>query len=681
MREAVRHTDRSDLHDSMCNPQDARVYRRELRFRLLALVVSVAVAITIASAQTRAQGFATGQMQQNSGAPGTLDELRAFGLVESQDYIEARGVAESILEQNPNSHVAHFVLAQVQQRGEANFPRALFHMRRAMELFEAQHGSVNQPAPWPWLWHARYLRARTYIDGDIGNHEDTIRYMQAYNENYQPRMIAEQAWPLMKLRRLDEARQIARAGIATGDRVQIMYGYNALCAIEFEAGNEDASFTACRQALDIAEAQGAVTTVDLTNFAEAERTVFQLDASEQTLLRATETGVSWYGNPWLELAELYTRGARYAEALDALKRIADYRNARPPEARNSDRNATRRATAGFLLAVGRPREALEITRQAVLTPDRRAHTSRDPYQDRAVLALLDRRARLEVIQKELEDAAGAGVAAWLESRLAVTELTFEAWKSGRRAMRELAEEDRLVGFFRVGSHSSGITPPWLLGDIPGVVGPGVATAAIDDSRATDVRAGAADYYDAFLAFAAFDDGDMARVLELGRRALPNLGRSEGMLRARLLAVMAEANFDETGETADYERAMNIDPGVFRLLGLSIPVRFEVSGGEVAEVMGDAADDSPRFEEEDDAPFVVSVSDSQICLRGTSTNFGCGQVALEDHNTPEEAALAAVREFHAVAFSPRIDLSQATINGLDGSPSATRDPLGDLGLTP
>jgi hypothetical protein len=54
----------------------------------------------------------------------------------------------------------------------------------------------------------------------------------------------------MKLGRFEEARMSARQGIASGDPEQIRIALNALCAIEFEAGNDRASYSACRQALD-----------------------------------------------------------------------------------------------------------------------------------------------------------------------------------------------------------------------------------------------------------------------------------------------------------------------------------------------------------------------------------------------------------------------------------------------
>ena len=84
--------------------------------------------------------------------------------------------------------------------------------------------------------------------------------------------------------------------------------------------------------------------VDLTNFAEASRSLFLLDEAEQTLLEAADAQVSWYGNPHLELAELYLREARFTEALGALRRVPPYRAQRPPHARDAVTSAPPRRT-------------------------------------------------------------------------------------------------------------------------------------------------------------------------------------------------------------------------------------------------------------------------------------------------------------------------------------------------
>jgi hypothetical protein len=89
---------------------------------------------------------------------------------------------------------------------------------------------------------------------------------------YKPPLLGQRAWPLMKLGRFDEARAAAREGLATQDPNQERIALNALCAIEFEAGREEASYEACGRAVAHARSTfGRPEAVDLSNFAEAAR--------------------------------------------------------------------------------------------------------------------------------------------------------------------------------------------------------------------------------------------------------------------------------------------------------------------------------------------------------------------------------------------------------------------------
>lgn len=615
------------------------------------------------------------------GAPGTPEELRAFSYVQQNKLIKAREAAEALVRANPDSHVGEFVLAWVHHYAEANFPMAMFHMNKAMQLFEAQNGtSPQQAGQWPWQWHARYLRELGGIHGDLEEYAERVAYIERYNEWYNPKIIAGQAWPLMKMHRYEEARAAAEDGIASGEPREIEIALNSLCAIEFEAGNDGESYEACRAAVEYARRTGQPSAVDLANFAEASRSVFNLAEAERVLLEASEASAAWYGNPWLELGELYTRGARFPEALQALREVPGYRAQRPPHVRDSDRNESRRALSAFFLTVGRAQEALDVTEAALVMPDRRAHNSRDPAQDRAIIALLDRRARRTVAERRREFAAGedfldrlwAGAQAW--------RLEFEGWLSGRQAVKLLSEEERLVGVHRIGTSRAAVVPPWLVGELAEVAGAGVERAAITRARSLDGRDGAPVYYDAFEAEAALVAGDEERAIELAERARRGLGAGESLLRARVDAIRAEA-MQRRGDTSApmaYEQAIEDDPGVFRRLGFTIPVTIESSGGEIADAIVDGLERSPRFDTGErglDVTVRADAANARICLMGAGgTVYDCVETTPESTDSPDAFAARALQAFHERAFQPRIDLSQGDIHGLDGSSATSRDPL-------
>lgn len=626
------------------------------------------------------------------GMEASPEELAAWQQAEDGQNIRARELAEQILRRNPSSYVGHFVLGHVYHYGEANVPRALFHTRRAYELYRARWGEPPSPSA-PWRWHARIVQELVWALADLELYEEQLAWMARYNEVYDPDLLAEMAWPLMKLRRFDAARAAARAAQATGNPRQEEIALNALCAVEFEAGNDQASYAACRAAMDLHGADPRVqSAVDFTNFAEAARSVFRLDEAERVDQLATEAHTSWYGNPHVELAELYVREGRFVEALASLREVPRYRARRPPHVQDSDRSEARRALAEFFLVIGRPADALRITEQMVLAPDRRGHNSRDPAQDTAIAALLDRRARAMEAERIEVEALGAPVHERLWAWARATKLRLEAWSAGRQAARALADDQRLIGTFMIGTARSAVLPPWLAGELVQVLGPGVASEAVRRARAEDRRPGAGAYYDAFEAEAALASGDPERARELALRALgageggTALQPAETLLRARAHAIAAEAA-RRSGETAraleSYDQAFQTDPGIFRRMDLRVPARVTMRGGAVADEVGSLIASSGRFVAgEGQGGLTVEVSGdaqrAQACLIGASGSvLACAEETRESSEGGDAFSARVARSFLAAAFAPRIDLTQTDATGLDGSNVTSRDPLRTL----
>ncbi|MDH3202244.1 MAG: tetratricopeptide repeat protein [Myxococcales bacterium] len=611
------------------------------------------------------------------GEEASPEEVLLWDLVQRQRYVKARDAAEKFLVEHPSSYVGHLVFAEAQHYGEANFPKALFHETRALELFEARHGASPVPSQ-PWRWHARILIALTMTHGNLEHYDEQLDFMRQYNELYTPQLKAELAWPLMKKRQFAAARIAAEEGLATGDPYQIERAKNALCAVEFEAGDDAESYEACRDAVEYARSQfGSATAVDLGNYAEAARSIFRFDEAERLLMEASRSGLSWYGNPWLELADLYMRAGRFAESLSALREVPRHRAARPAHVRDSDRNEARRSLAAFLLLMGRPDEALRITDKAVVLPDRRAHNSRDPEQDRSVVALLDRQARLMLAEMTIERAVAKPFHRRWWAHANAAWLRFQAWMSARQAARFLDDDSRLVGTFAIGTARSAVMPPWLTGELIPVLGPGVVRAAIVRVRSTDSREGASAYYDAVLAEVALVQGRYDDAIEHAEGALEGLQPGDALLRERVRAVLASSLSDPRQTATLYEQVLGSDPGLFRRLGWALPVRVESSGSEIDREVAKALRRSPRFEPSDDG-LRIQVQGGQACLFGrTSTSWGCSQVELEENETGSAYRQRVVDSFHQTIFSPRVDLSRIDINSLDGSNRVTRNPLDTL----
>jgi tetratricopeptide (TPR) repeat protein len=613
------------------------------------------------------------------------EEREAFDLAIARRHLKARALAEKIVARDPNSYVGHLTLALVHHYGEASLPRALYHAEIALRAFEARWGA--QPSTdQPWRWHARMLRELAYVHGDMGHHSEKLAYMARYNLLYDPDFIAERAWPLMKLRRFDEARAAAKAGVESHIPWERAVGYNALCAIEFEAGRDEESYEWCRRAADRSDAEGAyVSATDFTNFAEAARSLFLLDEAERAMLQATREDTAWYANPWVDLGELYLREGRFAEAVDSLRRVSAYRANRPPHVRDVDRGEASRALAQLFALLGRPADALRHSARALRLPDRSAHTSRDPAVDTAVAGLLDRLGRHMMAEHTLEEAASGSVWDRVRARVVAALALWEGWRSGRRVTRALADDERLIGIFHVGRSRGAILPPWLVGELVEVAGAGVVREAVRRARLTDRRERAPAYYDAVECEVALAQGDEVRAIELGRRALHALPPAEALLRARVHALVGKAAWrlgDVAGAARAYDAAWQVDPGLFRRLGIRLPVRFEAPRGATARAAVAALRRSPRLEPEDTSVFVVRATveggGGRICLLGhEGAVLGCGEAVREAGEDEHSLARRLVASFHARVFAPRVDLSQADVSSLDGANRTTRNPLEDI----
>ena len=200
------------------------------------LVSVLVMAALLSSARASAEDMMAPLLLE--GEEAEPEELALWELIEREHYVKAREDAETYLAEHPRSYVAHLVLGMAQHYGEANFPKALFHETRALELFEARQGTRPTPSE-PWRWHARILLELTHAHGDLEHYDQQLGFMQRYNELYTPQLKAELAWPLMKKREFEKARLAAEEGLATGDPYQIERAKNAMCAIEFEAGDVD----------------------------------------------------------------------------------------------------------------------------------------------------------------------------------------------------------------------------------------------------------------------------------------------------------------------------------------------------------------------------------------------------------------------------------------------------------
>jgi hypothetical protein len=323
--------------------------------------------------------------------------------------------------------------------------------------------------------------------------------------------------------------------------------------------------------------------------------------------------------------------------------------------------------------MGRPDEALRVTNKALVLPDRRSHNSRDPEQDRAIVALVDTQARSMEAEIMVEQSVARPFHLRWWARAKAQWQRFQAWMSARQVARFLDDDQRLVGTFAVGTARSAVTPPWLIGELVSVLGPGVTQAAIARAAGTDTREGASAYYDAIGAEVALAQRRYDDAATLARRALQTLQPGDALLRERTRAILGRSMSDPRASAAVYEEVLGTDPGLFRRLGWALPARVESSAAELDELVAAALRRSPRFEDSDDG-LRIEVTGGRACLLGrTGVAWGCSRAEPRADESETDYAQRIVDSFHQVVFSPRVDLSRIDINSLDGSNRTIRDP--------
>lgn len=664
--------------------------------RWLRILVLCALAIGIAGqGSTRAQDLA----QPVAHSPG---EEEALELLTDGMAVSARSRAERVLRDDPDSIVGHYVLGRVLFEAEGSLARAMFHLGRARELYETTEMRIGAGSP----FHQELLYTSARLAGQMELYDYQLEILGYHDHLYDPDLVAEHCWPLMKLGRSDEARQFAQIAVTSPNPWQRSAGLNAMCALEGEARTRGPYHRACLGALEDARRDAAVArpedeeqagiAVDAYNAALAATADLRFADAEQYALDGVRRFEPTGASPWQLLVELRLSMGRTSDALDAFGSMIAWNDRQPAALRDQGRAETEAIVAMIMLVAGETPRALERIDRALARPDRRGLTTDGADQARGRHALLRRIIRRTLEEERAEEAAWTGRIAQLGELAGSVPRRLSRWPDDERVAAVLADSDRLVDSVRpyMAGGISGLSP-WLTGELVEVVGPAIVAVALADARALDQGVTAAE--PAYLALdleIAAARGDSGRVLEIATAALPRLQEPGwALVRARCAALAARAAEDEGNDVRAaelYAMALETDPGVLRRLGIALPVSFSSAGGE-AEEAADLLSRSPRFADRGglfeiavDAPGTDRL---RACLRtATGNEIRCVEVRRpEEEPEPEPPAEGEeeteeaeeepeltfpqllARETHRQLFSARIELSRVDLTSLDGRP--------------
>ena len=588
-----------------------------------------------------------------------------------------REIANLMLSENDRSVEGHCLMGLVQHRREGNLPIALFHFQRCRNLFEARHGEVPDIDA-PWYWHALAVTELAYVSGEMGRHQDKVDLLIERDDLYDSRSPADRGWPLMRLRRYGQARQVVAQALALDDPLQTSSALTALCAIEAEELKREASYEACLRAAEHDRRSGLGHPTPFTNAAESALGMLRFGETETLLYEASENfNQDSISNPWLDLSQLYVTEGRIAEALEAVRKMVDWRRRQPPYMEDQNRAEMEMASAAFLIVAGRAEEAARITQRTLERPDRTGFTSSESEQMEAAAALLDMLAHRTAAERLAEEAS---YAPWRESlglQLTVLQYRLRAWSSGRRAAAEVAHERILLSTLRPYLAGSIEIPEWIQAEVVPLLGPGVVGAAVAEAREQETLADAEGYFLTTEAEVAFLQGRDKLAFEKIEAAVATLPRSEALLRARLLVLegqLAVARGERQRAVAAFDQVMQIDPGAIRRAGAALPASIYASPTDTARKARDLIEDSPRLdlgkggfqvriEGGEDGLFAQLLSPQGAVLSAVQVTPRAGDDGVDT------MVRRLAREFHDETFAPRIDLTQADLQTLDGSPTA------------
>jgi tetratricopeptide (TPR) repeat protein len=625
-----------------------------------------------------------------------IAEPRALAVCDAlrlEENVKARELSEEWIRAEPDNPAAQFALAEVLYSVEANLPRALFHLNRAEEL--TNYRSLGRAlASGNIQWHYLTLSQLSFIHQIMGDQENALAYLDKIEEIYGQDVESLRGWPLIKLKQYEAARSSANKVLDSSDNErERARAWNTLCAVELASLQPNENIVACDRAIDeddnIASADNDGDTVYLTNASEVALSLLQMEEAENYLDRAAQVlNPESVADPWIYKLYITMNQGRFEEARDAMDRMLLWRENQNPVVTVMNRAEHLLVTASFLIVSGESEDAARLTSTALSEPDRNGSFSADDAQKDSIAALLHALANESWYQAQLEEAATLNGLERLKLVAAANRQRFAAWMAARKAASLFADETVLLNRLRPYAPLDVHIPEWIEPDIVRLMGTGVMSGLLEKAQQSGAFMLNDGYYFSYATEIAALDKRHDDVLILGQQALELLPRQEVLLLARVHARMGFAAWREgmPGQgIASYREALQLDPGIVRRIGASIPVTFTDGSDEVSRHAIRFLKRSPRFREDADG-FRVEIRTADTlsaCLfTPNGDTVGCYSQTPAAGQSAEEHAQYLARGLHEELFNLGYQISDAQMALLRGSsvimrPQGGRSPTTSL----
>ena len=608
---------------------------------------------------------------------GDSKALEICDALQLRENIKARELAEKWVRNEPDSPAAQFALAEILATIEGNLPRALFHLIRAENLtdFKSIDAAFNSGQ---MQWHYLTLSQLSYVYQLMGDQLKSLEYLDKISSIYQLDVESSRGWPLIKLKQYEAARESAQRVLENSNNpIERARAWNTLCVVELASLAPVASTFACDQTIDeegdISDQANDYDTVYLTNASEVALSLLQLQKAENYLDRAARVlNPDSVADPWIYKLFLTLSQGRFDEARDALDRMLIWREQQKPLVSVMNRAEHFLVSANFLMLAGYPEDAVNLSQAALNEPDRNGSYSADDAQKDAFAALVNMVANRIEYQIQLETLPGENFFDSISNRLKMGVLSFNAWQAERQAASLFADSEVLQNRLRPYAPLDVHIPEWLESEIVSIMGTGVISAALEESKANGAFQLNEGYYHAYYTEIAALDKSPELIISAANQALTLLPQQEVLLRARVSARLGQANwalnnYDEA--LNNYEDAYRKDPTIIRRLETTIPVDFSNDGTDFSRIAEGYLKKSPRFFENANG-FLLEIKETphlSVCLRSRALQtLSCYTTDIAENQSSEWNAQKVTNSFHQDTFGLGYQISKAQRSILLGS---------------
>ena len=603
--------------------------------------------------------------------------LEICDALELRENIKARELAEKWVRNEPDSPAAQFALAEILATIEGNLPRALFHLIQAENLtdFESIDAAFNSGQ---MQWHYLALSQLSYVYQLMGDQLKSLEYLDKISSIYQLDVESSRGWPLIKLKQYEAARESAQRVLENSNNpIERARAWNTLCVVELASLAPVESTFACDQTIDeegdISDQANDYDTVYLTNASEVALSLLQLQKAENYLDRATRVlNPDSVADPWIYKLFLTLSQGRFDEARDALGKMLIWREQQKPLVNVMNRAEHYLVSANFLMLAGYPEDAVNLSKAALNEPDRNGSYSADDAQKDAFAALVNMVANRIEYQIQLETLPGENFFESISNRLKIEVLSFNAWQAERQAASLFADSAVLQNRLRPYAPLDVHIPEWLEPEIVNIMGTGVISAALEESKANGAFQLNEGYYHAYSTEITALNKNPILTISSANQALTLLPQEEVLLRARVSARLGQAywalnNHEEA--LNNYEDAYRKDPTILRRIETSIPVVFSNDGTDFSQIAEGYLKKSPRFFENANG-FLMEIKttpDLSVCLRSRALEIlSCYHADAAEDQSSEWNARRMTNLFHQDTFGLGYQISKAQRSILLGS---------------